>query len=118
VQAFEWVRDNTPPDAIFALDPHYMHIPGEDENGFRAVAQRSKLADWSTDAGAVTMFPPMAEEWLKQVQAQSGWRAFQLQDFRQLHGRYGVNWIVLQQPGVPNLQCPYENQTVKVCRVD
>ena len=118
VQAFEWVRDNTPPEAIFALDPYYMQILGEDENGFRDVAQRSKLADWSTDAGAVTMFPPMAEEWLTQVQAQSGWRSFQLEDFRKLHARYGVNWVVLQQPGVPNLQCPYENQTVKVCRVD
>jgi hypothetical protein len=118
VQTFEWVRDNTPPDAIFALDPYYMHITGEDENGFRDVAQRSKLADWSTDAGAVTMFPPMAEEWLKQVQAQSGWQTFQVQDFRHLHAQYGVNWVVLQQPTAPNLQCPYQNQAVKVCRVD
>jgi len=120
VQAFEWVRDNTPPDAIFALDPYYMSIEGEDENGFRDVAQRSKLADWSTDAGAVTMFPPMAEEWLEQVQAQSGWTKFRIQDFRQLRARYGVNWVVLQlqQPGVGDLQCPYENKAVKVCSVD
>jgi hypothetical protein len=120
VQAFEWVRDNTPPDAIFALDPYYMSIAGEDENGFRDVAQRSKLADWSTDAGAVTMFPPMAEEWLEQVQAQDNWDKFRVQDFRRLHARYGVNWIVLQlqQPVVPDLPCLYQNQAVKVCRVD
>jgi hypothetical protein len=120
VQAFEWVRDNTPPDAIFALDPHYMNIAGEDENGFRDVAQRSKLADRSTDAGAVTMFPPMAEEWLEQVQAQDNWDKFRVQDFRRLHARYGVNWVVLQlqHPGVGDMRCSYENQAVKVCSVD
>ncbi len=118
IQAFEWVRANTPPDAIFALDPYYMLIPGEDEAGFRAVAQRSKLADRTTDAGAVTMFPPLAEEWIEQVQAQNGWQRFRVQDFRRLKAQYGVNWIVLPQPGVSDLQCPYQNQTVKVCSVD
>ena len=118
LQAFEWARDNTPADSIFALDANYMRIPGEDHDGFRAVAQRSMLADRVTDAGAVSMFPPMAEEWLEQVQAQSGWPEFRIQDFRGLRTRYGVNWVVLQQPGVPDLQCPYQNQVVKVCRIN
>jgi hypothetical protein len=118
VQAFEWVRDNTPPDAIFALDANYMRIPGEDHDGFRAVAQRSMLADQSSDGSAVTLFPAMAQEWLAQVQAHSGWQKFGVLDFRGLEAQYGVNWVVLQQPGVPNLQCPYQNQTVKVCRVN
>jgi len=117
-QAFEWVRANTPPDAIFALDPQFMHIRGEDENGFRAIAQRSMLADGNTDSGAVTMFPQMADEWLKQVQAENGWHKFQLQDFRRLHAQYGVNWVVLQQPGVAGLECPYQNSAVRICRVD
>ena len=118
VQAFEWVRDNTPHDAIFALDPYYMHIPGEDADGFRAVAQRSMLADWVSDGGAVSMFPPMAEEWLEQIRAHSGWQGLRIQDFRVLQARYGVNWVVLQQPGVPNLECPYQNQMVKVCSIN
>lgn len=118
VQAFEWARDNTAPEAIFALDPNYMDLPGEDENGFRAIAQRSMLADVVTDSGAVAMFPLLADEWLAQVQAQSGWQSFQIQDFRRLQAQYRVNWVVLRRPGVAELQCPYENQTVKVCRVD
>jgi hypothetical protein len=118
VQAFEWVRTNTPVDAIFALDPVHMSLPGEDSNGFRAIAQRSMLADAIKDGGAVTMFPPMAEEWLKQVQAQSGWKTFQAQDFRRLKEAYGVNWVVLQQPGVPGLDCLYQNAAVLVCRVN
>jgi len=118
VQAFDWIRTNTPRDAVFALDPYHMSIPGEDANGFRAIAQRSMLADAVKDSGAVTMFPPMAEEWLKQVQSQSGWKTFQPQDYRRLQAGYGVNWVVLQQPGTPGLDCPYQNAAVFVCRVE
>jgi len=117
VQAFEWVRENTPKTAIFALDPEYMEIPGEDEQGFRAVAQRSSLADAVKDSGAVSMFPAMADEWWAQVQPQSGWSKFQLQDFRRLEAQYGVHWVVVQQRAVAGLDCPYQNPAVKVCRL-
>jgi len=118
VQAFEWIRQNTPIDAMFALDPQHMEIAGEDENGFRAVAERSMLADAVKDSGAVTMFPPNAEEWLRQIQAQKNWGTFQRQDFRRLQSQYGVNWVVLQQPGRAGLSCPYRNGVVMVCQVD
>ena len=118
VQAFLWIRSNTPEDAVFALDPFHMDIAGEDENGFRAIARRSRLADAVKDSGAVSMFPPMAEEWLEQVRAQRGWREFQLQDFARLKEEYGVSWVVLQQPAATGLQCPYQNATVRVCRLN
>jgi hypothetical protein len=118
VQAFQWIQSNTPGDAVFALDPFHMSIPGEDANGFRAIAQRSMLADAVKDSGAVTMFPPLAEEWLRQVQAQRGWKTFQSQDFRRLKQEYGVNWIVLQQPGIAGMDCPFQNATLLVCRVN
>jgi hypothetical protein len=76
------------------------------------------LADRITDSGAVTMFPEMADVWFKQVQAERGWQQFQLQDFRRLRTQYGVDWVVVQTPGVPGLECPYENSSVKICRVD
>ena len=117
VQAFQWVRDNTPQDAIFALDPHHMDLPGEDQNGFRAIAQRSMLADEIKDSGAVTMFPPNAEVWLAQTQAQKGWKSFQAIDFARLHRDYDVTWVVLQQPGVSGLTCPYQNPAVQVCQL-
>ncbi len=118
VQAFVWIRNNTPTDAIFALDPFHMDIEGEDENGFRAIAERSMLADATKDSGAVSMFPPMADEWLREVQAQSDWKKFGLPDFLRLHAEYGVSWVVVQQPGVPGLSCPYQNQAVQVCRLN
>jgi hypothetical protein len=118
VQAFLWIRQNTPTDAIFALDPSHMDVPGEDENGFRAIAERSMLADAVKDSGAVSMFPALAEEWWEQVQVQKDWKKFQAQDFRRLQARYHVNWVVLQQPGVSGFECPYQNRAVLVCRLN
>lgn len=116
-QAFLWIRQNTPVDAVFALDPEYMHAPGEDEIGFRCLAQRSRLADGVKDNGVVSMFPPLAEEWWTQVQAQTPWKTFQSKDFLRLKNLYGVNWVVLQQPGVAGLDCVYQNASVRVCKI-
>ena len=117
VQAFLWIRHNTPSDALFALDPDYTKIAGEDEEGFRAIAERSMLADVN-DSGAVSMFPSLAEEWSKEMQVRAEWRKFGLNDFQQLKANFGVNWVVVQQPGVPGLSCPYQNQVVQVCRLN
>ncbi len=116
-QAFLWARQNTPPDALFALDPLYMQLPGEDAIGFRALAQRSRLADTIKDSGAVSMFPPLAEDWWAQVQAQTPWKNFSRDDFARLKEKYGVSWVVVQQPGVVGLNCAYQNHTVSVCQL-
>jgi hypothetical protein len=117
-QAFLWVRDHTPEDAVFALDPEHMNIAGEDANGFRAIAQRSMLADIQKDSGAVSMFPQIAETWSQQVDAQAGWKTFQATDFARLRKQYGVSWVVLQEPRTGGLDCPFRNDAVLVCRVN
>ena len=116
-QAFVWVRNNTPTDALFALDPEYMHVNGEEEIGFRCLAERSRLADWVKDNGAVSMFPSLAAEWWTQVQAQTSWRDFGIQDLRRLKQQYGVSWVVLQQPGISGLGCVFQNAAVRICRI-
>jgi hypothetical protein len=116
-QAFLWIRNNTPADALFALDPDYMHIPGEDNLGFRCLAQRSRLADAVKDNGVVSMFPPLAEAWWSQVQAQTPWKSFRQEDFARLRKQYGVSWLVVQQAGVAGMDCPYKNEAVQVCRL-
>ena len=118
VQAFEWIRDHTPENAYFALDPRHMTIPGEDQHGFRAIAQRSMLADAVKDSGAASMFPPLARPWKEQVTAQKDWNHFTRADFLRLKQLYGVNWVVLEQPGIPGLTCPYQNPAIQVCRLD
>jgi hypothetical protein len=117
-QAFDWVRENTPVNAYFALDPLHMDIAGEDQQSFRAIAERSMLADIVKDSGAVSMFPQLAEGWWEQVKAQQGWKSFRQADFERLKSRYGVDWVILQQPSTPGLTCPYQNSAVLVCRVE
>ena len=117
-EAFLWVRNHTPANAIFALNPDFMDIKGEDEQGFRAIAQRSRMADAGKDAGAVSMFPVLADEWWRQIQAQTPWNRFQIEDFRRLEADYGVSWVVVEQPGRRGLDCPYQNDVVKVCRLN
>jgi hypothetical protein len=116
-QAFVWIRQNTPVDAVFALDPYYMDIAGEDEIGFRCLAERSRLADGVKDNGVVSMFPPLAEEWWAQVQDQSPWKNFRQEDFLRLKNKYGVGWVVVQTSGGASLDCAYDNGTVRVCRL-
>ena len=116
-QAFLWIRSNTPTESLFALNPRHMELPGEDENGFRARAERSMLADAVKDKGAASAFPPLAEQWLEQYEAQRDWEHFQKDDFERLRQRYGISWIVVQQPGPAGLECPYENSVVRVCRL-
>ena len=120
VDAFTWIRGNTPRDAYFALDPLYLEAAGQDVHSFRAIAERSSLADMVKDSGAVAMFPELAEGWWEQVEAQKGWRSFRMGDFERLRSRYGVDWVVVERPaeaGVAGLACPYENRRVLVCRV-
>lgn len=120
VRAFTWIQQNTPADAYFALDPYYMARPGEDEHGFRALADRSMMADYLKDSGVALLFPAIAERWQKEVHAREGWRSFRRPDFERLHHDFGVNWVVLEnsQPGVGDLRCLYQNKSVRVCRVE
>ncbi|MBA3913872.1 MAG: hypothetical protein H0X25_08475 [Acidobacteriales bacterium] len=118
LQAFLWIRSNTPVNAVFALDPGHMGIEGEDENGFRAAAERSMLADELKDSGAVSMFPQLAGTWLSQVKAQQGWTDFERNDFERLRRDYGVSWVVVQGGNSRGLDCPFGNDAVLVCAIN
>lgn len=115
-QAFVWARQNTAVAAVFAMDPRYMDIAGEDEIGFRCLAQRSRLADAIKDNGVVSMFPPLADRWLSEVKAATPWGSLGVEDFKRLEANYGVSWLVMQQPGLTGIECPYTNYAVRVCR--
>lgn len=99
-QAFDWIRTHTPTDAVFAMNPDYMNLPGEDEQGFREITERSSLANVH-DKGAVSMFPALAKDWFEQYRAQQGWAGFRAADFERLRRAYGVSWLVLSAPFRP-----------------
>jgi hypothetical protein len=121
VEAFEWVRVNTPKDAYFALDPHYLEAPGEDFHSFRALAERSQMADAVKDAAVVTQVPRLGPEWKRQVQALAGWKQFKPSDFERLKRDFGVDWVLASYPDPtpePNgLKCPWHNDAVVICRI-
>jgi hypothetical protein len=118
VQTFVWVRHNTPKNSYFALDPHFMALPGEDFHGFRAFAERSRMADVVKDPGPVSYFPKVADRWLAEVTALEGWKQFTVKDSQRLKQKFGVDWVVLEQPGVPGMVCAYQNSLVRVCRIE
>jgi hypothetical protein len=124
LRAFDWVRQNTPVESYFALDPHYETLPGEDYHGFRALTERSALADYDKDGGMAARVPSLAPRWLREVSALNGWRNFQPPDFPRLQNQFGVNWVLLSRadrqfsnPDRAVMICPYANQDVKVCRL-
>jgi hypothetical protein len=114
--AFLWIRANTPKNTVFAIDPNYMAIHTEDQHGFRALAERSMLADNIKDSGAVTMFPTLVNDWQQQQEAQRGFTHFTLADYQRLATQYPVTWAVIQNP-IPGLDCPYRNNEVAVCHI-
>jgi hypothetical protein len=63
------------------------------------------------------MFPPLADEWWEQVQAQRNWNNSGRQDFVRLQQKYGITWVVLRSSNNRGLDCPYSNSVVMVCRV-
>jgi hypothetical protein len=126
LQAFDWIGRNTPPDAYFALDPNYLSAPGEDYHGFRALAERSVLADIIKDTASVTKSPELGPEWAREVQAEScelgsrrcpGWAHFQLADFERLKAEFGVNWVLVSYPPPAGLACRWHNDALSVCQV-
>jgi hypothetical protein len=117
LQAFEWIRQNTPADAYFALDPRYLAAPGEGFHSFRALAERSQLADGIKDTAVVMQVPSLAPAWHEQQQAQAGWHRFELADFERLKAHFGVDWVVVSFPQPQGLDCPWHNDALAVCKV-
>jgi hypothetical protein len=114
-RAFLWIRANTPPDALFALEAHYITRDGEDAQGFRGLAARGVLPDYSKDGGEASITPALASAWAEGQAAQTGLdtasdavRAARLKPYR-------VTWVVLRRASATHWNCPYVNEAVKVC---
>jgi hypothetical protein len=117
VQAFQWIRDNTPVDAYFAVDPRYMSAPGEDFHSFRALAERSVLADAVKDTSIITKVPQLGTEWEEQTKATAGWAHFQLADYERLKAKFGVDWALVSNSSAAGLDCRWHNDALAVCRI-
>jgi hypothetical protein len=122
IQSFAWVRTHTPKDALFALDPDYIHAPLEDGQCFRAIAQRSVLPDFSKDGGEASVAPQLAESWQAGLRAQQNLESESLRLYRDSKSAsalraIGVSWVILRAGARTDLNCPYSNTAAKVCRI-
>lgn len=118
VNTLLWIRHNTPEDAVFAVDSHYLHQDGVDSHGFRAVSERSALADYYKDSGAASLFPRLAPEWKQMSDATTGLNGFTPADFQRLKQSYPeVSWTVIRGGAPAGLGCPYQHQGYSVCRI-
>jgi hypothetical protein len=117
LQAFDWIRMNTPADAYFALDPRYLAAAGEGFHNFRALAERSQLADGIKDTAVAMEVPSLAPAWHEQQLAQAGWQHFQLADFDRLKAKFGVDWVLVSNIQPPGLDCQWHNEALAVCRI-
>ncbi len=116
-EAFLWVRHHTPVNAVVALDADYIQADGEDAQGFRAIAERSSLADFSKDGGSASIFPALAEKWMVEHTADTGLSEMSDAERARRLAPFHVSWLILQQPAATSIECPYENERVKVCRL-
>jgi hypothetical protein len=117
VQGFEWVRANTPKDALFAMDADYIHAPGEDAENFRAIAERSVLPDASKDGGEASIAPDLAKAWAQGLAAQVGLDAASDAERLARLRPLGVTWVVLSAGAQTQFECPYANASVRMCRL-
>lgn len=117
VQAFEWIRNNTPKDALFALDSDYITQPGEDAQSFRAIAERSALPDYSKDGGEAAITPSLTTAWEAGQVLQAKLSERSDRDRIATLRPAGVSWVVLANRANTSLPCAYSNAAVKVCRL-
>jgi hypothetical protein len=118
VNALLWIRNNTPDNAVFAVDSRYFLQDGVDQHGFRAISARSGLADYYKDGGVVAIFPFLAPEWKQMSNATYGLNRFSLAQFRTLRQQYpDVSWTVIHGTAPTGLVCPYQRDSYNVCRL-
>ena len=117
VQAFQWCRTATPPDALFAINPTYIHLRGDDAQTFRAHALRSVLPDQSKDGGEAAVDPQLADRWSRGFAAQTDLNG--LSDVERIArlSPLSVSWLLLSADAQTEFACPFINGLVKVCRL-
>lgn len=116
-EAALWLRQNTPADALIAVDAHYTTIHGEDAQMVRAIAQRSTIPDAAKDGGIASVMPELANDWWAGSQAQDELATLpDAQRFQRLRP-YGAAWILLPADAETAFPCPYRNENAKVCRL-
>jgi len=118
LNALLWVRQNTPVNAVFAVDAGYLKDDLSDTHGFRAISERSSLSDYFKDGGAASLFPALADKWQQRSNATHGLNGFSTAQFRGLKEEFpAASWTVIHGPAPTGMSCPYQQQNYSVCHL-
>ena len=118
VKTLFWIRRNTPANAVFAVDSRYFKDPVVDVHGFRAISERSELADYYKDGGVVSLFPDLAVRWKDMSAATYGLNHFSITQFQGLKREYpAVTGTVIHGLAPAGMDCPYQQGGFSVCRM-
>jgi hypothetical protein len=118
IEALSWIRQNTPTDAVFAVDSRYFKEDIVDLHGFRAISERSALADYYKDSGAAAMFPSLAGEWKQMSNATYRLNHFSFAQFHELKQQYpAVSWTIIHELPPAGMNCPYLRNSYSVCQI-
>ncbi|MEZ2346353.1 hypothetical protein [Terriglobus sp. RCC_193] len=112
-----WLRQNTPVDALIAVDAHYTTMHGEDAQMVRAIGQRSTIPDAAKDGGIASVVPALADTWWTGSQAQEGLAVLPDAQRIQRLQPFGAAWVLLPAAAETAFPCPYRNTDAKVCRL-
>lgn len=116
-QAFLWIRHNTPADAVFAIAPDRDDLDGSDMQSFRATAMRSALEDEVKDPGVVAIFPQLAPHWRRMHDLENGLDQMTDQQRISRLRPAGVSWLLLESHSSTQMDCPFRNRAVLVCKL-
>ena len=116
-KGFEWIRNNTPANATFALDAHYIESAGEDAQSFRAIAERSAVPDYTKDGGIAAVDPVLTPAWTRGEAIDAGLANMKDGERQQRLAPAHVGWLVLPRSAETRFSCPYQNTAMKVCQV-
>jgi hypothetical protein len=118
VNALLWVRQNTPSDAVFAVDAGYLKDDLTDTHGFRAISERSSISDYFKDGGAASLFPALADKWKMGSEGTHGLNRFSATEFRRLKVEFPeVSWTVIHASAPMGMNCLYQRQGFSVCQI-
>ena len=115
-QAFLWIRDHTPRNAVFAFDPRLVYLHEEDEQGFRAITERDHLAD-DKDAGIVAVIPRLADRWALQRNAELDIDRMTDSERIATLAPLGATWLLLPPSAKTAFPCPWRNSIIQVCNM-
>ena len=117
VRAFFWCRDNTPAERTLRARSTLHHHPRRRCPDLPRHRRAQRVPDFSKDGGEAAISPRLADEWVSGFTAQLNLDQQTASQLREHLEPFGVDWVILRADSPAELNCPYDNNLLKVCKL-